>query len=48
MIPDLSFRDWRILCGVPPTPIEDFPFMIVIEGGMLAAVSGIVQPGRKG
>jgi hypothetical protein len=32
------------LLGVLPDPIQDLPFAIVIEGGVLSAVSGIVQP----
>jgi hypothetical protein len=32
------------LLGVLPDPIEDFPLAIVIEGGVLSAVSGIVRP----
>jgi hypothetical protein len=44
ILPDLSFRDWCLLLGVLPDLIEDSPFAIVIEGGVLSAVSGIVQP----
>jgi hypothetical protein len=48
IIPDLFFRDWFVLFGVLPCPIEDLPFAIVIEGGMLPAVCGLVQPVREG
>jgi hypothetical protein len=35
------------LFGVLPEPIEDLSFAIIIEGGMLLAVSGLVQPVRE-
>jgi hypothetical protein len=36
------------LFGVLPGAIEDLPFAIVIEGVVLSAVSGLVQPLREG
>jgi hypothetical protein len=36
------------LFRVLPDPIEDLPFAIVIEGGVLSAVSVIVQPVLEG
>jgi hypothetical protein len=48
IIPDLSLRDWCVLFGVLPNRIEDLPFAIVKQGGMLPAVSGLVQPMCEG
>jgi hypothetical protein len=48
IFPALSFRDWCLLLGVLPDPIEDFPFAIVMDGAVLSAVSWIVQPVLEG
>jgi hypothetical protein len=48
MIPDLSFRNWCLLFGDLPDPVEDLPFAIVIEGVVLSAASAIVEPVREG
>jgi hypothetical protein len=39
IIPDLSFCGWCFLFGVMPNPIDDLPFAVVIESGLLSSLS---------
>jgi hypothetical protein len=47
ILPDLSFRDWCLLFGILPHPIEALPVAIVPEGVVLSVVSGLGRPCRR-
>jgi hypothetical protein len=47
MILDLSFCDCYVFFGVLLESIEDLPFAIVIDGGMISSVSVRVQLVRE-